>query len=193
MTRLLISTVFALILLVASFSAGTAAADDAHSLHDFTVESIELEDLDLSTYRGKAVLLVNTASFCGYTPQYEGLQTLYDSMKDEGLVVLGVPSNDFGGQEPGSEQDVKKFCTVNFNIQFPMTSKMVVNGQEGTADIYNWLAEKMGDASRPKWNFHKYLINAKGEPVAYFGSRVTPTSDTLVSAIRASLQQAENS
>ena len=164
-----------LIVILAFFMASAiASAADERSLHDFKVESIELTDMDLAQYKGKAVLLVNTASFCGYTPQYEGLQTLYDTMKEDGLVVLGVPSNDFGGQEPGSEQDVKKFCEATYSVKFPMTSKMVVDGKDGTAPLYEWLATEMGDDSRPKWNFHKYLIGPDGKPVAFFPSRIKP-------------------
>ena len=170
--------------LVAGFG---AQADDEKSLYDFTVTSIEFKDLPLAEYKGKAVLMVNTASYCGYTPQYEGLQALWDEYRDKGLVVLGVPANDFGDQEPGSEKNIKNFCKVNFQVDFPMTKKMVVKGGPDNAPVYEWLAHELGDESRPKWNFHKYLIDRDGHPVAYFSSKVTPQSDELKEAVEKTL------
>lgn len=158
-------------------------ADSEKSMHDFTVTSIDYTDMPLAQYEGKAVLLVNTASYCGFTPQYKGLQALWSEYKDKGLVVLGVPANDFGDQEPGSERNIKNFCQVNFQVDFPMTKKMVVKGGKGNAPLYDWLAEEMGEESRPAWNFHKYLIGPDGEPVAYFPSRVPPQSAELRAAI----------
>jgi len=155
----------------------------AESFHDFTVTSIEYTDMPMAQYAGKAILLVNTASKCGFTPQYEGLQKLWSTYKDKGLIVLGVPSNDFGAQEKGTEEEIKKFCTINFDVDFPMTKKMVVNGGKGNAEMYDWLAEELGDASRPKWNFHKYLISPEGQAVAFFPSTVTPNSDELLAVI----------
>ena len=168
----------------ATASASHIDAAHADSLHDFTVTSIDRLDMPLSQFEGKAVLLVNTATFCGYTPQYEGLQALWNAYKDEGLVVLGVPSNDFGSQEPEGEDKIKRFCSVNYQVDFPMTKKMVVNGSEGTAELYAWLASTLGDASRPQWNFHKYLIDPSGKPVAFFPSKVEPESPELVAAIK---------
>lgn len=165
---------------VLSFS---AAAMDTNSAHDFTLTSIDYTEMPMKQYEGKAVLMVNTASFCGYTPQYEGLQKLWSDYKDKGLVVLGVPSNDFGDQEPDDEGKIKEFCELTFQVDFPMTKKMVVNGKEGTAEIYDWLAGKLGDASRPKWNFHKYLISPEGEAVAFFPSKVKPNSEEVLVAI----------
>lgn len=179
----LILAVFA----VATTSVPISAAMEK-SAHDFVLTSIEYTEMPMAQYEGKAVLLVNTASYCGFTPQYEGLQALWNDYRDKGLVVLGVPANDFGDQEPGDETNIKRFCEVNFQVDFPMTKKMVVKGGEGNAPIYDWLAAKMGDDSRPKWNFHKYLIDKEGQPVAYFGSRVTPESDELRAAIDSALQ-----
>ncbi|MFC3053442.1 glutathione peroxidase [Kordiimonas pumila] len=158
------------------------------SVYDFNLTSIDYTEMPLEQYHGKAILLVNTASQCGFTPQYEGLQALWENYRDKGLIVLGVPSNDFGGQEPDSEDDIKEFCTINFDVDFPMTKKMVVSGKEGNAAIYDWLAGELGDASRPKWNFHKYLISPEGTPVAYFPSQVTPDSEKLLAAIDAVLK-----
>lgn len=171
-----------------ALGAGAADAGEDKSLHDFTVTSIEFTDMPMADYKGKAVLLVNTASYCGYTPQYEGLQALWQEYRDKGLVVLGVPANDFGDQEPGSEKNIKNFCQVNFQVDFPMTRKMVVNGEEGTAPVYEWLASVLGEDSRPKWNFHKYLIGPDGTPVAYFPSKVTPQSAELKAAIENTLK-----
>jgi glutathione peroxidase len=165
-----------------------AGAVTEKSAHDFVLTSIEFKEMPMAEYKGKAVLLVNTASYCGYTPQYEGLQALWDEYRDKGLVVLGVPANDFGDQEPGAESNIKRFCEVNFQVDFPMTKKMVVKGGDGNAPIYDWLASEMGEDSRPKWNFHKYLIDAEGHPVAYFPSKVTPQSAELKAAIDKVLQ-----
>ncbi len=170
------------------FSVG-ATAGDQESLHDFTVKSIDYSEMQMSQFKGKAVLLVNTASFCGYTPQYKGLQKLWSNYREKGLVVLGVPSNDFGDQEPGDEGNIKKFCKVNFQVDFPMTKKMVVNGGDGNAELYNWLAAEMGDESRPQWNFHKYLISPEGNPVAFFKSDVKPNSDELIEAVEKVLSE----
>lgn len=179
------SIVAAAVILMGSVGAHAASATSAY---DFTLTSIEFKEMPMAQYEGKAVLLVNTASYCGYTPQYKGLQALWEEYRDKGLVVVGVPANDFGDQEPGSERNIKNFCKVNFQVDFPMTKKMVVNGGEGNAEIYNWLAEELGEDSRPKWNFHKYLIGKDGKPVAYFTSKVTPESDELKAAIDQALQ-----
>ncbi|WP_262695884.1 glutathione peroxidase [Kordiimonas aquimaris] len=173
---------------VAAVWATAAQAADEKSVHDFTVQSIDYTDLPMSSYEGKAVLMVNTASYCGYTPQYEGLQALWGEYKDKGLVVLGVPANDFGDQEPGNEGNIKNFCKVNFQVDFPMTKKMVVKGGEKNAPVYDYLAQELGEESRPKWNFHKYLIGPDGKPVAYFPSDVTPESPELRAAIDKALQ-----
>lgn len=176
-------------ILVGTVLSVSATAMDAKSAHDFMLKSIDYTDLPMSKYAGKAVLLVNTASLCGFTPQYEGLQKLWTDYKGKGLVVLGVPSNDFGSQEPDDEGKIKEFCEVNFQVDFPMTKKMVVNGSDGTAEIYDWLAEELGDASRPKWNFHKYLISPDGKAVTFFPSTVTPNSEELLAAVDKALSE----
>ena len=131
---------------------------------------------------------MNTASHCGFTPQYEGLQTLWETYRDRGLVVLGVPSNDFGGQEPGSEAEIKAFCEVNFSVDFPMTEKQVVKG-EGAHPFYKWTAEELGFMSRPRWNFYKILVDPEGNAVAWFSSMTKPTSSKVSTAIEAVLPQ----
>ncbi len=171
-----------IVVAVLGFS-GALQAGESKTLHDFTVQSIDFTDMDLSQYDGKAVLIVNTASYCGYTPQFKGLQKLWSTYRDKGLVVLGVPANDFGDQEPGSEKNIKNFCKVNFQVDFPMTKKMVVKGGKDNAPLYDWLAAELGDESRPVWNFHKYLVNRKGEAVAFFPTKMKPNSDTIITAV----------
>lgn len=154
--------------------------------HDFSFTSIEGKPLSLADFAGKAVLVVNTASACGLTPQYKGLQALWDAKKDEGLVVLGVPSNDFGAQEPGSEAQVKEFCEVRYGVTFPLTSKNPVIGAEAHP-FYRWVAGELGESAAPKWNFHKYLIAKDGSIAGVFGSRTEPSSPDLTAAIEAAL------
>lgn len=135
-------------------------------------------------YAGKVVLVVNTASKCGYTPQYEGLEQLYRELAPKGLVVLGFPSNDFGGQEPGSEQQIKEFCRSTYGVQFPMFEKTSVSGP-GANQFFQYLSQHTGNA--PRWNFHKYLIDRNGKVVAAFDSKITPESQTLRDAIESLL------
>lgn len=150
--------------------------------HDFQFTSIEGKPLSLKDYAGKAVLVVNTASACGLTPQYKGLQALWEAERENGLVVLGVPSNDFGAQEPGSEAQVQEFCEVRYGVTFPLTSKNPVIGGEAHP-LYKWLAEETGEAGTPKWNFHKYLIGKDGAVKAVFGSRTEPEAPEVKKAI----------
>lgn len=172
MRRLLFPAIVALTALAAPMAHAAGALD-----HGFT--AIEGGPLPLSQFKGKAVLVVNTASLCGYTSQYEGLQALWQGYRDKGLVVLGVPSNDFGGQEPGSESQIKEFCAVNFAIDFPMTAKVAVTGP-GAHPFFKWAAAEKGP---PKWNFHKYLLAPDGTLVAAFPSSVAPQSAQLKAAI----------
>ena len=154
-------------------------------VYDFTVKSIDGKDVPLSSYKGKALLIVNTASECGYTPQYEGLQKLYDAYKAKGFEVLAFPSNDFGGQEPGSNAEVKKFCTLKYKTTFPLFSKVAVKG-DAPEPLYKFLqGAKAG--GNVKWNFHKFLVDAKGELVGSFPSNVEPESAELKKAVDAAL------
>ena len=150
--------------------------------HSLIFESITGGELPLSDFAGKAVLVVNTASMCGFTRQYSGLQKLWDDNKDRGVVVLGVPSNDFGGQEPGSEAEIKSFCEVNFGINFPMTAKVATKG-DGAHPFYAWAVDTLGPEAQPKWNFHKILIGPGGEALGAFPSRVEPDDPQLLAAI----------
>jgi glutathione peroxidase len=157
--------------------------------YDYSFTSIGGEPLPLSKFKGKPVLVVNTASKCGLTPQYAGLEALEKKYGTKGLIVLGVPSNDFGGQEPGSETEIKTFCDTKYGVTFPMTKKEKVVG--GSAHpFYKWAAETLGDANIPKWNFHKYLIGPDGSLIAAFGSRTEPNAPELVSAIETRLPSA---
>lgn len=174
--------------LIAAFVGLTTASLAEDSFHDFKVESLALEPMDFAAYKGKVVLLVNTASFCGYTPQYKGLQKLYDRYKDKGLVVLGVPSGDFNNQEYNDNKDIKEFCEKTYQVQFPMTDKMVVKGAN-RSNLYSWLATKLGEKSAPKWNFHKYLIGKDGQPLTFFPTRITPNDSKVTAAIDAALAQ----
>ena len=157
------------------------------SAHEFSFDTIDGKGaVALDGLAGKAVLVVNTASACGYTPQYEGLQELWQTYKDRGLVVLGVPSNDFGAQEPGSESEIETFCTTKFQVDFPMTKKQTVIGADAHP-FYQWIASTVGEDAAPKWNFHKYLIGPDGALAGTFPSKVAPMGDELKSQIEALL------
>jgi glutathione peroxidase len=153
------------------------------ALHDLTVNSITLQPQPLAAYKGKVLLVVNTASECGYTPQYAGLEKLSRDYADRGLVVLGFPSNDFGGQEPGSEAEIQNFCSTRYQVTFPMFAKVVTKGPQ-QSPIYQFLTARH---EPPKWNFHKYLVGKDGEVIRGFGHRVTPEDPELRAAIDAAL------
>ena len=158
----------------------------AVTAHDFEFAAIDGKPLKLAAWKGEAVLVVNTASECGFTPQYAGLQKLWRARKNEGLVVLGVPSNDFGRQEPGDEAAIGRFCKARFGVDFPLTAKQAVLG--GAAHpFYRWIAGELGEAGAPRWNFHKYLIGRDGALLGAFPSRVAPESRELADAIAAAL------
>ena len=153
--------------------------DNSKNFFDFKINSINGEELDLSTFNGKAILLVNVASKCGFTKQYNDLQKLYENFKDKGLIVLGIPTNQFGGQEPGTESEIKNFCETNFNITFPMTSKYDVKG-DNAHPIYIWAKDTFGKSTVPKWNFHKILINKNGKIEDTFVSFTSPLSKKII-------------
>jgi glutathione peroxidase len=157
-------------------------SDNTKTFFDFKINSINGEELDLSSFKGKTILLVNVASKCGFTNQYDDLQKLYDDFKDKGLIVIGIPTNQFGGQEPGSEKEIKNFCETNFNITFPMTSKYEVKGANAHP-IYIWAKDTFGKSTVPKWNFHKILINKNGKIEDTFASFTGPLSNKVVKKI----------
>jgi glutathione peroxidase len=154
--------------------------------YDFSFTSIDGDPLPLASFKGKPVLVVNTASKCGLTPQYEGLEKLYRDYKAKGLVVLGVPCNQFAGQEPGSDAEIKAFCQVKFDVDFPMTSKVDVK-DEGRHPFYAWAEDKLGTPAVPVWNFHKILIGADGEAIAAFGPRTEPLAPEITEAVEKAL------
>jgi glutathione peroxidase len=160
--------------------------ESAKTAYDFDFESLNGEPMPLSAYKGKVLLIVNTASKCGFTPQYKGLEALYEQYKAKGLVIIGVPSNEFGGQEPGSAAEIKQFCELNYGVTFPMTMKYEVSG-DNAHPFYTWAHEVLGFGSAPKWNFHKYLVGKDGKLVDYYGSQVAPDNKTLISAIEGQL------
>ena len=149
---------------------------------DLSIKNINGEELDLKKFKGKAVLLVNVASKCGFTKQYADLQILFDQYKDAGLVVIGIPSNQFGGQEPGTNKEIKNFCETNFNITFPLTDKVNVKGKD-THELYLWAKENHGKSTVPKWNFHKILINKEGKIQDTFNSFIEPLSKKITKQI----------
>ncbi|MEM0983829.1 MAG: glutathione peroxidase [Planctomycetota bacterium] len=169
-------------LLAAAPLASQGAADEPSSKYvlDHEMERIEGETESLEDYKGKVLLMVNVASKCGYTPQYEGLQALYEEHKDDGLVIMGFPANNFGRQEPGSNSEILEFCESRFSVTFPMFAKISVKGDDAHP-LYQKLAEASDGA--PRWNFTKYLVNRKGEVIAKFESGVRPDSDKLKKAI----------
>ena len=148
-------------------------------LYDIEIESINGEIISLSKYKGKTIFLVNVASNCGFTKQYTDLQNLWEKYREKDLIVIGVPSNQFGGQEPGSNKEIKDFCETNFNINFLMTSKQDVKG-ENAHEIYKWAKISYGKSAIPKWNFHKILINNEGNIVDTFASFTNPMSKKVI-------------
>ena len=177
MMRLL--SIFFLILFMSNADASEKA------FHDFTIESISGETINLSDYKSKVVLLVNTASKCGFTPQYSGLQKIYEKYKDDGLVVFGVPTNDFN-QELSKDSDVKEFCEIRFGVEFPMSSIQPIRG-ENAHPIYKWIKSNVSVIGQPRWNFHKYLIGKDGKIINWFSSMTSPTSEGLVNQIETAL------
>lgn len=171
--------------------AASAMAEDSKSALDFEMKTLQGEKAKLSQYKGKVLLVVNTASECGLTPQYETLQTLYKTHEKDGLVVIGFPCNQFGGQEPGSAKEISEFCTTEYGISFPMFAKVDVNGKEA-APLYKYLTSletKPKGSGKIQWNFEKFLINRKGEVVARFSPRTKPDSPEVLKAISAELKK----
>jgi glutathione peroxidase len=163
----------------------TASVFGASSVHEFTLNSIDGKPAPLSAYQGKVVLIVNVASRCGFTPQYAGLEALYEKYKDRGFVILGFPANNFGGQEPGTNEEIKTFCSTKYNVTFPMYSKISVKGDD-KAPLYQFLTAATG--SEIQWNFTKFLVDKSGQVVARFEPKVTPESPDVTSAIEKALR-----
>jgi len=168
---------------------GTTLMAADKTVYDFTLNSIDGQPTSLSTFKGKVVLLVNVASRCGYTPQYTALEAVYEKYKDRGLVIVGVPANNFGGQEPGTNQEIKTFCTAKYNVTFPMMAKVSVKGKD-IAPLYQFLTDKNANpqtGGEIGWNFTKFLIGPDGQVIARFDSAVTPDSKEVTSAIEKAL------
>jgi glutathione peroxidase len=163
----------------------TASLFGASSVHEFTLNSIDGKPAPLSAYQGKVVLIVNVASRCGFTPQYTGLEALYEKYKDRGFVILGFPANNFGGQEPGTNEEIKTFCSTKYNVTFPMYSKISVKGDD-KAPLYQFLTDTTG--SEIPWNFTKFLVDKNGKVVGRFESKVTPESPEITGAIEKALR-----
>lgn len=177
MIKKLLSAVLALFI---GLTAATAQTTDVKSIYDFKVAGLEGGSIDFAAFKGKKILIVNTASQCGYTKQYAGLQELYDKYKDK-LVIVGFPANNFGGQEPGTNTEIKEFCKKNYGVTFPMAAKVSVKGDDMAA-IYKWLTSKTENRvldTEIKWNFGKFLIDEKGTLINYFPSKVTPMSEEI--------------
>ena len=168
-------------LIMIFFFNNSVMANYEKKFYDFKIESITGEIINLNQYKNKVVLMVNTASYCGFTKQYEDLQNLQDQYKSKGLIVLGIPSNSFN-QEKKSNEEIKKFCEVNFNINFPLTTLTDVKGNNAH-EIFKWAKENYGKSAIPKWNFHKILINNQGKIQKTYGSFTNPMSDKIVSEI----------
>jgi len=178
MRNLLFATV-----LTSAFAMSISAASN---VHEFTLNNIDGKPVPLAEYKGKVVLIVNVASKCGFTPQYTGLEALYEKYKDQGFVIVGVPANNFGSQEPGTNEEIKTFCSRKYNVSFPMMSKVSVKGDDITP-LYKYLTTaKGGDV---KWNFTKFLIGKDGQIAERFESAVKPDAPELTSAVEAALKQ----
>ena len=183
----------AALLVVAPLSVATAAdpAKKPTSVLDFHVKDIEGKDVDLASYKGKVLLIVNTASQCGLTPQYKDLEAIYEKYKDQGLAILAFPANEFGKQEPGSNEEIKEFCSTKYKVSFPLFSKIVVKGK-GIDPLFDFLTSEMTNpkfAGEIKWNFTKFLISRKGEIVNRFEPPVKPDAKEVASAIEDELKK----
>ena len=184
MNRLLASLTCAFFALSSSVALPAMAGEG--SAHDFALTAIDGSAMPLSAYRGKTVLVVNTASRCSFTRQYAPLQALYETYRDRGLVVIGVPSNDFGGQEPGTEGDIEDFTRSAYRVDFPLTNKTSVRG-EAVTPFYKWVTREAGPLGAPRWNFQKYLIGPDGRLVEWYTPMTEPDSPRLRAAIERSL------
>ena len=161
------------------------------SIYDFTMKSIDGQPVSLKSYKGKVVMVVNVASKCGFTPQYAGLESLYEKYKDRGFVIVGVPANNFASQEPGTNEEIKKFCSTKYNVTFPMMAKVSVVGADETP-LYQFLTDKSENpevGGEIKWNFTKFLFDRNGKPVARFEPAITPDSPQVQTAIESALSK----
>ena len=171
-----------LLLIMISFLGSNVSADYEKIAYDFKFKNLDGGTLNLSEYKGKVIVVINVASRCGFTNQYEDMQKVWEKYHTRGIVVLGVPSNDFGKQEPGSNEDIKNFCESKFGISFPMTEKVSVKGSNAHP-FYIWAREKHGKSAVPKWNFHKIIIDKNGKVAETFSSITNPTSKKFTKSL----------
>jgi glutathione peroxidase len=156
--------------------------------YDFSFEKLdEPGEIKLADYAGKAVLIVNVASACGFTSQYRDLEALYEAKADKGLVIIGAPCNDFGHQEPGDAREIREFCDTSYHVTFPMTAKVEITSRERRHPFYKWVAEELGEGALPRWNFHKYLIGKDGGLAGAFGSKTAPRAPDMLEAIKGTI------
>ena len=189
--KLLLITAFMTLASATSGSEGEKEDTRMTSIYDFNAVNIDGNDVNLADYKGKVLLIVNVASKCGFTPQYEGLQKLYSEYKDRGFEILAFPANDFMGQEPGTNEQIKTFCRVNYQVSFPLFSKISVKG-ENIHPLYKYLTDKNTNpkfAGKITWNFNKFLIDRKGNIVNRFDSKIKPRSPEVIQAIEKALQE----
>jgi glutathione peroxidase len=173
---------------------GTSLMAAEKTVYDFTLNTIDGQPAPLSAYKGKIVLLVNVASKCGYTPQYTALESIYEKYKDRGFVIVGIPANNFGAQEPGTNQEIKTFCSSKYHVTFPMMAKVSVKGSDITP-LYQYLTDKNAHpqtGGEIGWNFTKFLVGPDGKVIARFDSKVTPDSPEVTSAIEKALSAAKS-
>ncbi|MBI3259592.1 MAG: glutathione peroxidase [Ignavibacteriae bacterium] len=185
----IISSIFSIFLSIFISSPMISEPYNGESFYDFTMKTIDGKEIKFDQYKGKAVLVVNVASFCGYTKQYTGLEQLYEKYKDKGLVVIGFPSNDYGEQEPGSDAEIKEFCATHYNVTFQMFAKITVHG-EAKHPLYKFLTSGGGDeklAGEVAWNFEKFLISRNGKIMSRYKRNIEPMSEEIVTAIEREL------
>ena len=171
-----------LILLMTTLLGNTVDANYDKLAYDFKFKDLDGSNLNLSEFKGKVIIVINVASQCGFTNQYEDMQNIWETYQKKGVVILGVPSNDFGQQEPGSSKEIKNFCEANFGISFPMTEKVSVKGKNAHP-FYNWAHKNFGKSAIPKWNFHKIIIDKNGKVAETFSSFTNPSSSKFIKAL----------
>jgi glutathione peroxidase len=179
-------TKYLILLFIMSLFSSSVLANYEKLAYDFNFKDLDGSSLNLSEYKNKVIIIVNVASKCGFTSQYEDMQKIWDKYQGKGLVMIGVPSNDFGNQEPGNSKDIKNFCEAKFGISFPMTEKVVVKGSNAHP-FYKWAKENHGTSSIPKWNFHKIIIGKDGKIINTFTSITNPSSKKFIKAIEKAL------
>ena len=175
-----------ILLIMISFFGNKLSANYEKLAYDFNFKDLDGSTLNLSEYKGKVLVVVNVASQCGFTKQYDDMQKIWEEYQDKGIVMIGVPSNDFGNQEPGDSKEIKNFCEAKFGITFPMTEKVSVKGEKAHP-FYKWAKENYGKSAIPKWNFHKIIIDREGKIIDTFASITNPSSNKFIQAIEKAL------